>query len=413
MSLFAEHGNKEVNWKRNLAILWVGVYLACASYTSCIPFLPVYLMKDLNVAPENVNYWTGFVFSVAFVGSSLMAPYWGAWADKVGQRKMAIRAGLGLALTYVLGAVVQTPFQLFLVRALTGIISGFVPASLALVSSTLPENKIGWGMGMMQTAVSTGNILGPLMGGYLSAWFGMRTSFFLGAVSLFLATVMVIYFVHDIPIPKEQRKQKIHLVQDIKEVMHNRELVYVMVMFFLIQVCIMIIQPLVTLYVGDLMGGTSEASVKMSGWAFSLVGIAGIIAGPYWGGRGQRHGYMRMCALVLFGAGIINICQILVTDVWQFAGMRFVLGLFLTGAVPNINSHMVEVTEKSMRGKAFGLTTSANQMGGVVGPVLGGFLGAALGTKYVFVLTGVILVIVAGYAYVTRVKRPAWLGTKK
>ena len=152
MSLFAEHGNKEVNWKRNLAILWVGVYLACASYTSCIPFLPVYLMKELNVPPENVNYWTGFVFSVAFIGSSLMAPYWGAWADKVGQRKMAIRAGIGLAFTYLLGAVVQTPFQLFLVRALTGIISGFVPEWHSLPVRSWRLLNTGWHRNTVFTA---------------------------------------------------------------------------------------------------------------------------------------------------------------------------------------------------------------------------------------------------------------------
>ena len=84
---------------------------------------------------------------------------------------MAIRAGLGLAITYVLGGVVQSAPQLFLVRGITGLISGFVPASMALVSSTLPEEKMGWGMGLMQTAVASGSILGPLLGGYLSVFF--------------------------------------------------------------------------------------------------------------------------------------------------------------------------------------------------------------------------------------------------
>lgn len=186
-------GDPQVHWQKNLGILWIGVFLACASYTSCVPFLPLYLWQDLQVGPENIHFWTGAVFSVTFLGSSLMAPYWGAWADKVGQRKMAIRAGIGLAVTYALLGLVQTAFQLFLVRGLAGIISGFVPAAMSLVSSSLPKERIGWGMGIMQTGVASGSILGPLFGGYLSAWFGMRASFWLGAVSLFLATVMVIF----------------------------------------------------------------------------------------------------------------------------------------------------------------------------------------------------------------------------
>lgn len=110
-----------------------------------------------------------------------MAPYWGAHADRIGQRLMAIRAGFGLAVTYALMGMCQSPEQLFGVRLMAGLVSGFVPASLSLVSSTLPAVKMGWGMGLMQTAVASGSILGPMLGGYVSAWFGMRMSFYIAA----------------------------------------------------------------------------------------------------------------------------------------------------------------------------------------------------------------------------------------
>lgn len=398
-------GIPTIKWQRNLAVLWVGVFLACASYTSCIPFLPVYLLKELQVEAPDVNYWASLVYAVTFLGSSLMAPYWGAWADKVGQKKMAIRAGFGLALTYWLGAVVQSAWQLFLVRGFTGLISGYVPASMSLISSTLPESRMGWGMGLMQTAVASGSILGPLLGGYLSSWFGMRMSFTVGAISLFAATALTWIFVRDQEISLARQREEMHLVKDLKEVLHNRGLLYIMFMFFLIQVCTMAIQPLITMYVSSLMGGTSDASVKMSGWVFSLAGIAGIIAAPFWGGKGQRHGYTRVLCLVLFCAGLVNLCQVLVADIWQFAAIQFIYGLFLSGAVPNVNSNLVEITAPAMRGKAFGLVTSAQQFGGVVGPLLGGFLGSLMSTKYVLCSMGGVLVAAAFYTFKTRVHR--------
>ncbi|MBO6266038.1 MAG: MFS transporter, partial [Acidaminococcaceae bacterium] len=207
MSFFEEHGSGAISWKKNLVVLWAGVFLACASYTSCIPFLPVYLLKELHVPQDQVNFWSGLVYAVTFLGSAVMAPYWGAWADRVGQRKMAIRAGFGLALTYMLGAIVQTAPQMLGVRILTGLISGFVPASLSLVSSTLPGDKLGWGMGWMQSAIASGSILGPLMGGYLAVWFGMRMSFYVGAGSLFFAAMMVVFLVRDLPFTKEQNRE--------------------------------------------------------------------------------------------------------------------------------------------------------------------------------------------------------------
>lgn len=393
-----------INWKKNLAVLWIGVFLACASYTACIPFLPVYLLKELQVIPERINFWSGLVYAVTFLGASLMAPYWGAWADKVGQRRMAIRAGIGLSASYVLGGIVQTAPQMFLVRALTGLISGFVPASMSLISSTLPEEKMGWGMGLMQTAVASGSILGPLMGGYLSAWFGMRLSFFVGAVSLLAATLLVVFFVQDLPFSQEQKQEKMHLIHDLKGSLQNRGLLYVMSMFFLVQTCIMAIQPLITLYVGQLMGGTGAGSVKMSGWIFSLAGIAGILSAPFWGNCGQRYGYTRILCLVLGCAGAVNLCQIFVGTIWQFAAVQFIYGLFLAGAVPNINATLVEVTPPAMRGKAFGLTTSAQQFGGVVGPVAGGFLGGFMPTKFVLFSVGVVLLLASFYTAASRLR---------
>lgn len=405
MFLLDEHGSGSVNWKKNLVVLWTGVFLACASFTACIPFLPVYLQKELNVPQDQLNIWSGLVYAVTFLGATFMAPYWGAWADRVGQRKMAIRAGFGLAFTYMLGAIVQTAPQMLATRILTGLISGFVPASMSLVSSTLPREKLGWGMGWMQSAIASGSILGPLMGGYLAVWFGMRTSFYVGAGSLFFAALMVVFLVRDIPISQEPGRQEMHVIHDLKLALQNRGLLYVMFMFFLVQTCIMTIQPLITLYVKELMGGAGNASVTMSGWIFSLSGIAGIIAAPYWGKRGQRVGFVKTLCLVLFCAGSVNLCQVFVGSIWEFAAIQFIYGLFLSGAVPNINSTLVEVTPQEVRGKAFGLTTSAQQFGGVVGPLLGGFLGDHMPTKFVLFTTGVILLLAAFYTMLTRLRK--------
>ncbi len=407
MSLLDERGTGAISWRRNLSVLWCGVFFACASYTMVVPFLPVFLLQELHVDSSEVNFWSGIVYSVTFLGAAIMAPYWGARADHVGQRRMAIRAGFGLALTYWLAGISQTPEQLLGVRILTGLISGFVPASMSLVSSTLPENRMGWGMGLMQTAVASGSILGPMLGGYFSSWFGMRLSFFVSSCCLGIATLMVVLLVRDIPRKSNTHKQKINLFKDLKESLNNKGLLYVMTMFFLIQVCTMIIQPLVTMYVAHLMGKMDESVIQAAGVIFSLAGIAGIIAAPFWGQQGQRRGYTKVLCFVFFCAGSINLCQIFVSDIWQFAGIQFIYGLFLSGAVPNVNARLVEVTDSSMRGKAFGLVTSAQQFGGVIGPLLGGFLGGFMLTRYILVITGIILILAGLYTYLTKVKRQA------
>ena len=404
MSAYNEENTKNTVWKKNLPVLWLGVFLCCASYTSCIPFLPVYLLRELGVAPEEVNFWAGISFAVTFLGCTVMAPYWGALADHVGQRKMAIRAGYGLALSYFLTGACQDMYQLIGVRILCGLVAGFVPACMSMASSSLPESRMGWGMGLMQTAMASGSIMGPLMGGYMASWFGMRMSFYVGSLALFAATTAVMLVVKDMTILQKGDFSAISLWRDLKDSLRNKELRFIMFMFFMIQTCVMTIQPLITLYVGQLMGAMGDEAVKMSGVIFSLAGFAGILAAPFWGKRGQRYGFVRIFALVTFAAGFINLFQIFIQDVWQFAAIQFIYGLFLAGAVPNINADLTVVTDKNTRGKAFGLSTSANQLGGVVGPLLGGALGAVLATRYVLVATGCILMCMGAYSYATRVR---------
>ena len=404
MSAYNEENTKNTVWKKNLPVLWLGVFLCCASYTSCIPFLPVYLLRELGVAPEEVNFWAGISFAVTFLGCTVMAPYWGALADHVGQRKMAIRAGYGLALSYFLTGACQDMYQLIGVRILCGLVAGFVPACMSMASSSLPESRMGWGMGLMQTAMASGSIMGPLMGGYMASWFGMRMSFYVGSLALFAATTAVMLVVKDMTILQKGDFSAISLWRDLKDSLRNKELRFIMFMFFMIQTCVMTIQPLITLYVGQLMGAMGDEAVKMSGVIFSLAGFAGILAAPFWGKRGQRYGFVRIFALVTFAAGFINLFQIFIQDVWQFAAIQFIYGLFLAGAVPNINADLTVVTDKNTRGKAFGLSTSANQFGGVVGPLLGGALGAVMATRYVLVATGCILMCMGAYSYATRVR---------
>ena len=87
MSIQAFTSDKKSSWKANLPVLWLGVFLCCASYTMCIPFLPVYLLRELHVAQPDVNFWAGITFAVTFMGSAVMAPYWALWLTMSGRER--------------------------------------------------------------------------------------------------------------------------------------------------------------------------------------------------------------------------------------------------------------------------------------------------------------------------------------
>ena len=379
-----------MNWRRNLWALWFSVILSSSSYTMVIPFLPLYLL-DIGVSTKDVPMWSGLVFSVTFLIAAIMAPYWGRRADKAGKRRMVIRAGISLSLTYFLGAFVHNPLELLLVRILQGFENGFVPASMAIVASSAPKEKMGFSLGMMQTGLLIGGIMGPLLGGVLAHLFGMRLSFAIAAAAILAGTIAVRMLVTE---PKnDEPPSEGSIIDDFRTAFHNRRLVEMLTLLFAVQMASMVLQPLITLYVAELQG-KMEGAVLSAGIVFSLAGVAGAIAAPLWGRIGQRKGFFNILIIAFMGAGIFNAGQFFVNDIYKFGLLQFLFGLFVVGVYPAVNTIAVTCTEPHFKGRVFGLTTTANQLGCMVGPMVGGLVSSWLGIRPVFAFTGSVLLII-------------------
>lgn len=392
-------------WKRTMWILWFGVLFCSSSYTMSIPFLPLFLY-DLGVDKSSVNLWAGIVHSAAFLMGAVMAPLWGMMADKYGKRKMVIRAGVSLAAIYALFAFVHTPWQLVGVRMLQGFVGGFVPASMSIVASMAPKEKLGSSLGLMQAGTMTGGILGPLFGGTLAELFGIRHSFVAAAIIIFAASLAVIFWVRERR-PEEAVTESKSGVKKLEPFTYrmafrNKALMGMLLVLVVFQLSINMIQPQLALHIADL-GGENKAMLS-AGLVLSLIGVAGIVASPVWGRLGERKGYYRILVFCLMSAGTVVCMQYFVEVLWVFAAVQFVFGLFMAGVVPSVNTLMVQNTDEQFRGRSFGLTASANQFGSMLGPLLGGVLGIFLGLNWIFVATGAIM-IVAGLFVLLRRRR--------
>jgi DHA1 family multidrug resistance protein-like MFS transporter len=379
-------------WKRTMWILWFGVLFCSSSYTMSIPFLPLFLF-DLGVDKSSVNLWAGIVHSSAFLMGAVMAPLWGMMADKYGKRKMVIRAGVSLAAIYALFAFVETPWQLVGVRMMQGFVGGFVPASMSIVASIAPKEKLGSSLGLMQAGTMTGGILGPLFGGTLAELFGIRHSFIAASLIILAASVAVIFWVKEgnSPAAKPSDGSGVKKLEPYtyRMAFRNKGLMGMLLVLVVFQLSINMIQPQLALHIADL--GGEKGAMLSAGLVLSLIGVAGIIASPVWGRLGERKGYYRILVFCLLTAGTVVCMQYFVEVLWVFAAVQFLFGLFMAGVVPIVNTLMVQNTDEQFRGRSFGLTASANQFGSMLGPLLGGLLGLFLGLNWIFVATGVIM----------------------
>ena len=380
------------SWQKNLIVLWFASYIGWASYSMIMPFLPIFLLNDLSTPAETVTYWSGITFSATFLSGIFMSPVWGALADKIGKKKITVFTGFSVGIIYVFYSLIQTPEQLLILRFIHGAVAGFTATSLSLVADSLPKEKLGWGLGLMQVAGSGGSITGPLLGGFLANAFGIRLSFVVAGI-LFICGAVTVHILVKAPQSTNSLKQNT-IKENFGIAWKNKPLLYMLTLSSIISMGAMSIQPILPMHIINLQGSSNNA-VMISGILFSLTGITGIIAAPLWGMYGQRKGFRDTLFIVILGIGTIQTLQAFSFNIPSFAIIQLLLGCFVAGAGPSINSLLVELAGNDFRGRAFGLATSFNQLGAMLGPLLGGAIGGFLGIKYVFLSAGVIILICA------------------
>ncbi len=390
-------------WKALVWFLTLTSVFMSASYTMLVPFLPMYLIEELGVAQADVNIWSGIIFSTTFLISAVMAPIWGALADKKSHKAMAVRAAVCLAISYAWGGFVQTPWELFAMRAFQGFSAGLWPACLAIMTSTAPRDKMGWCLGLMQGGMTAGGVFGPLIGGLLAEFFGMRASFYFAGAALGLIALGLIFFI------KGGEQKKINAAIDKKKDGGSLKLLKVPViqrMLFaagVVQLAVMLVQPVLPLYIAELQGSMDNI-VMVSGIVFSVVGISGVFAAPIWGRLGTNIGYRWALYVALFGGGVFGVIQAIPGDITPFVIWRFVGGIFFAGIFPAINALLAENTLPNERGRVYGLSYAAQQIGSVCGPIFGGLMATYWTNAIVVMAHGFVMILLVILLYLKRPK---------
>ncbi|GKS09096.1 MFS transporter [Paenibacillus chitinolyticus] len=390
-----------INWRVNLAVLWVGQFFVMAGMTMIMPFLPLYLKEMGLQDAQEIATWTGIIFAGNFVTSFLFQPFWGGMADRYGRKVMLLRSGFGMAAVMTTMGFAHAPWVLLLLRLVNGTISGYAPASVALMSTNTPREHIGFAMGTLQSGAVAGSILGPFIGGLLAELIGFRYIFYVTGAMLFIASMVTMLLVKEKFNAAEAKKQpKISVIQGYKDLRPIRQLPTLYSITFVIQFSIQCSMPLMALFVEEL-HGSGELLAFYAGLVASITGFSNMVAAPLLGKLSDRIGPQRILFVSLIGAAIFFIPQAFVQNVWQLMAARFCLGIFIGGLLPTVNSLIRTYTPVGMESRSYSFNTSALALGNMLGPVIGGALSSFLNIRELFLFATVMLAINAAWSYRT------------
>jgi MFS transporter, DHA1 family, multidrug resistance protein len=396
----------ERSWLWNVGVVWLAVLIAIMGMSLVIPFLPLYL-KELGVPDDAARLWAGWVGGANFLCAALFAPVWGSIADRFGRKPMAIRAVLGLALAVGLMGFARDVYQLFGLRCLQGIFGGFVAAAIALVGTIVPRERLGSAIGFLQSAVVSGNLVGPLLGGELSHHFSYRATFRITGIALVVAALLILVFVRERHSPPEKEDRK-SLGAGIQEFLGVPELRWMLVVVILSQSGLMLVNPQISLFVQDLVADPGDVN-RLVGLVIAAPALTSVLAAPLWGRAGDRKGHAGMLGLALLGAALVTPWAGLASAVWQIFLVRLLLGAFTSAMNPSTHSVVAHSVEEHRTAGAFSLLSSAQMLGACLGPFLSGPIAATVGVRPLFPVTGVLLLAASAAAFRARAARKAVL----
>jgi MFS transporter, DHA1 family, multidrug resistance protein len=384
-----------VDWRRNLAALWLAEFTAILGFSFAFPFLPLFLHRELHIpnGPQ-LSFWTGISASATGFALALTSPIWGRLADRYGRKPMLVRAMVGGGISVGLMGLSQSALQLTVLRGLQGASSGTVAAATALVATETPSEHLAWALGILNSAISLGSAGGPAAGAAAASVLGLRTIFIAGGFLLLVATVPVLLFVQESP-GRLMRAAAPPTMQVLRAARPGtlKALVVLMVAQGLQQTSFSAAQQLVVLRLLDMT--SAKQAQFLTGITFAVAGIATALAAVTYS-RLLRHSNYRTITTVAATLMGLTLLATAAAGTPALLIALFVVSSFVTGSlIPAFGAMIGLEAPRIIQATIFGVGSSAIALGFGFGPLIGGFIASAAGVQAGLAVAGGIALALA------------------
>lgn len=373
-------------WVANLGAIWAAQMISAIAFSFLMPFIPLYVqylgVPDLNEAAR----WAGLISAATAISMTVVQPFWGNLADRIGRKPMVVRSTIGGCLIVTLMGFASSPEELVILRFIQGAVTGVVAAATALIATSAPKERLGFALGMNQVALFVGTSIGPLVGGVIADTLGYRAAFYAAGVLLGLAGIVVIFVVREDFVPPPKGQAKMGIIASTRECLKLAMFPILISIGFLIQLGGVVVSPILSLFIGELSVSANVATV--AGSVLATTGIVSAASAVFIGRISDRVGHEKILPVCLIGAAISYFPQAYVTEVWQLAVLRMILGAFIGGMMPSANALVANLVPRERRGAAYGLTAMANSFANGIGPISGALIATQWGMRSVFLATG-------------------------
>lgn len=356
-----------------------------------MPFLALYIQQLGVTDTGEVALWTGLTLGSTPAITALCAPFWGRVADRYGNKILVQRSLLSFVIVMAAMGYAQSAWQLFVLRALQGLVAGYGPLTLSMAALSAPREQMASAIGAVQTAQRIGPAIGPVVGAVLAAMVGQRNAFLVAAAIYAVALILLTVLYHEPhrAAPGIATRERV----SFQDILAFENFVLLTGLILAVQTIERSFGPVLPLYARQL--GSAGGRVELaSGLLFSSAAVAGAL-----GHQLAATLLRRVPARVVLGVSLPVSAVALVGfsaggPLWAVMASFGLFGLGAGTAMTAAFTAAGSVIPRHAHGASFGLLSSASLVGMSVGPVLGGLI-AGHSIRAVFLVAAAGLALLA------------------
>ena len=363
------------NLDRRLVTILLIVFVQMLGAAMILPILPLYAQREFELSPQIIALLSTSFFAAQFVAG----PFLGRLSDKRGRIPVLIISQIGTVISFVMLAGAGSAWVLFLARILDGITGGNIIVAQAYITDITPREKRTESLGYIFAVFGLGFVIGPALGGLLSAAFGPRVPYIIAALAA-LVVVFLTWFTLEETVTPEQQQANKHVERSgisPREVIRNTPLLLILIVAFVGQSALGLLQSTFALYADAvLFEGYNPRTITLGvGLLLAVFGLTQFSTQAFLLRRFlRRFGEYR---LVILGnasrmVGSFVFAVVATPFLGAVGSVFFAMGMGLM--MPSLQSLATGTVDDDVRGGVLGLYQSTLSLSTIISTALGGFL---------------------------------------
>jgi MFS transporter, DHA1 family, multidrug resistance protein len=363
-----------------------------------MPFLPFFLLRIGATSDANALFWLALALSGQGIGRILAGPAWGYAADRYGRKIMYVRALYAASVTTVIAGVATAPWHVIVAFTLQGMLSGFIPAAVALTSVSVPRQRLTGSLAIVTAAQYLGTTVGPALGAIFAGILGLRGAIVAGAMLPSIAALVATMFVprDEVELRPASSEAKLSRRERLRGFASHLsvQLALALFLYFVLYATSNVLRIAAPIAIKQILHGVQATSVV--GVAYTASGMGSVIGALALARFVIRPPRVRLSlTAVLLVTAASHLLLALAGSVLLFTAWFTVISMAQGAMIPAANTMIASSVAPAWRGTVFGVASSFQALAFIIGP-MSAALFAAFSLPVGFAIVGAFLLLTAG-----------------